>query len=453
MDYLDIYHRRVNHMGTTTAERIQQGGIRSFEKWMAQSPHTVRGLSVERGIFFDGIIIENKDKEYSKIMYLHVTNQTDLLVGDIMTWHLQTGATEKWIILQEEKKVNQKYRTFWIVRCNYLLKWIDENGHLQSSWSYFVSSVDSKIKGNYRTWNNLITPQPNKYAEILMPRRKINRATNFIVEDESWQVIEYDHTSVPGTIYLSLTENKINLIYDDTINNIADTDKRAIFKIITPDTPQIFNVGPIDGIPNFTVTKNGKPITIDREHIQFISENTSVIKVERNGSLTALQASDEPVQLKIKLLSYYDEDFDSNPYSDAEEHKQIQYDDVEPDNLYVTVLVGSGEPKFDCYIKGRDKIRVGGVVEEYILIDVNGNEVEAEYSFTNDDESIPEPLAYVIPNPVDETEEEEEEEENKKPKPCLLKSNWKKGYIGTGKLYATAQGITFEKPITITPLW
>ena len=41
-----------------------------------------------------------------------------------------------------------------------------------------------------------------------MPRYPIDRATNFIVEDESWTVVEYDHTSVPGIIYLSLTENK-----------------------------------------------------------------------------------------------------------------------------------------------------------------------------------------------------------------------------------------------------
>jgi hypothetical protein len=67
-----------------------------------------------------------------------------------------------------------------------LLKWIDALGHLNQSWAYVVSSVDSKIKGNYRTWNSLITPQPNKYAEILMPRYQIDRSTNFIIEEESW---------------------------------------------------------------------------------------------------------------------------------------------------------------------------------------------------------------------------------------------------------------------------
>ena len=64
MNYLDVYFSRVNHMGETTGERIVNGGIRSFERWKAESPHTVLTLSVERGLYFDGIILSNKDKDY-----------------------------------------------------------------------------------------------------------------------------------------------------------------------------------------------------------------------------------------------------------------------------------------------------------------------------------------------------------------------------------------------------
>lgn len=55
---------------------------------MAESPHTVRKLSVERGIYFDAIILTSKDKEYQKIMFLNVSNDTPLCVGDIITWPL-----------------------------------------------------------------------------------------------------------------------------------------------------------------------------------------------------------------------------------------------------------------------------------------------------------------------------------------------------------------------------
>ena len=147
-------------------------------------------------------------------MYLNVANNIPIVVGDIVNWQ-NDGQLEKWIIFKKEKKVNGTYQTFSIVRCNYLMKWIDKNGHLQSSWSYFVSSMESKIKENFRTWNSLITPQPNKYAEMILPKKEIERGTSFIVEDEAWSMVEYDHTSVPGVMYLSLTEEKVNYVYDD----------------------------------------------------------------------------------------------------------------------------------------------------------------------------------------------------------------------------------------------
>lgn len=155
MNYRDVYYSRINHLGNTTSQRIQNGGIRSFFKWMAESPHTVTNLSVQRGLYFDGIILTNKDKQHEKIMFLNVANQIPLKIGDIMNWKIQDGTIEKWLLVQEEKKVNGTYRTFWIVRCNYLMKWVDGDGHVQQSWSYFVSSLDSKIKGNFRTWNSL----------------------------------------------------------------------------------------------------------------------------------------------------------------------------------------------------------------------------------------------------------------------------------------------------------
>ena len=327
MNYLDVYFSRINHMGETTAERIRNGGIRSFEKWLGQSPHTIRNLSVERGIYFDGIILTSKDKEYEKIMFLEVANDIPLLIGDIMNWALDNGEVEKWLLIQEEKKVNGTFRSFWIVRCNYLMKWIDSSGHLNKSWGYFVSSLDSKIKGNFRTWNNLITPQPNKYAELLLPRYPIDRATNFIVEEESWTVVEYDHTSVPGVIYLSLTEGKINSIYDDIKNDIADLDKLAKYQLVLPEEKQTFKIGEPINI-HFSLFKNGKSCS---EEIEFVSMNKQIAKVV-DGQLTALTAGEVEIIVQLK------------DYSDIKQS--------------VIIEVTAENSIFTAYIEGNDSIRL-----------------------------------------------------------------------------------------------
>lgn len=246
MNYLDVYFSRVNHFGDTKAERIKNSGIVAFEKWMAQSPFTVVDLSVERGLYFSGIIETNKDKEAKKIMFLYVALDIPIQVGDILTWRQDNGVVEKWLLLQKEHKVHETYQTFQIIKCNYNLKWIDADGYLHQSWAYAVSSVDAQVKGNFRMWHSLISPQPNKFAEIIMPRPvltgtdvdQLMRGINFIIENEGWVVIECDWTSVEGIVYMSLTESKVNYQYDDRDIDVADTDRYKF-----PTLPTLYHIG------------------------------------------------------------------------------------------------------------------------------------------------------------------------------------------------------------------
>ena len=128
-----------------------------------------------------------------------------------------------------------------------------------------------------------------------MPRYPINRATNFIVEEESWTVVQYDHTSVPGIIYLSLTEGKINSIYDDVQNNLADTNNIASYEIITSQEPQVFQVGQFV-IPSFTLMKNGQ---VYSGEYQFIPNDKSIITIE-NDKLKALRQGTTTITVQLK---------------------------------------------------------------------------------------------------------------------------------------------------------
>ena len=413
MNYLDVYFSRINHLGDTTAERIRNGGIRSFEKWMAESPHTVQDLSVERGLYFNGIILTNKDKEYQKIMFLNVANDTDIQVGDIMNWSLDNGDIEKWLLIQEEKKVNGTYKTFWIVRCNYLMKWIDKQGHLQQSWSYFVSSLDSKIKGNFRTWNSLITPQPNKYAELLMPRYSIDRATNFIVEEESWTVVEYDHTSVPGVIYLSLTENKINSIYDDVENNIADLDKKARYDIILPEGEQNFSIGSLIN-PILVLTKNGVPY---KEEIEFIPLNKEYIRVV-NGELIAKKEGTTEIIVRLKK---YPEAFQKT----------------------ISININAAETPFSAYIKGADNIRLDRV-SYYVLEGTQPIIEQVEFSIIEGNE-----YATILPFTNEEKETLENFDQNTW---CKVRAN-NKNLLKDFTLQAEYDNQVYIKQIKVIPLW
>ena len=396
-EYLDVYFSRVFHRGESVAEVAQNTGERSFESWLASSTHTVKDLSVERGLYFSGIILTDKDKEQQKIMYLNVANNIPIVVGDIVNWQ-NDGLLEKWIIFKKEKKVNGTYQTFSIIRCNYLMKWVDKNGHVQSSWSYFVSSMDSKIKENFRTWNALITPQPNKYAEMIIPKKDIERGTSFIVENESWSMVEYDHTSVPGIMYLSLTEEKVNYIYDDLENNIADTDKIANYEVLLPDEIQNFNVGD-EIVPIFTISKNGQPFETE---VTYISTNKKIAKIV-NGKLTALKEG--KVSIVVQLKDY------------PEIHKEIE------------INIGE-KPVFNAYINGESAIKLDRK-SRYELISNSPLDKNVTYSLSDEN------LAFII-----------DADSNY----CIIQAN-SKNKLGKVILTAIYDGVEYSKEIKIAPLW
>lgn len=400
MNYRDVYFSRINHLGETTAEVIKNSGIRSFERWMAQSPFTIKDLSVERGFYFSGIIEEKKDEKQLKTLYLHVANDIPIKVGDIMNWRADDGSIEKWILLQEERKVNGTYRTFWIIRCNYLVKWIDNTGRLKKSWAYVVSSQDDKIKGNFRTWHNLITPQPNKYAEIVMPKVEIDRGTNFIIEDEGWKLVELDWTSVPGIIYLSLTESKINYQYDDIDVDIADTDKLQ-FPALAP----IYSVGDILD-PDFG------EFTFNEWEVELIPQEGAEYLELRDDKWVAIAPGNVTIIMQLRNRKAVQKRFE--------------------------LAIKELDSDFMAYISGADTIRLDRE-SAYELVS-EGNIYNAEYSLTEESQQ----LAILKKLP--------EEQGQSTTSKIIIRAN-DKNKLGDIVLIARYGNKEYRKTIKIVPLW
>ena len=401
MNYLEVYFSRLNHFGETTADRIKNSGIVAFEKWLAQSPFTVEDLSVERGLYFSGIIQTNKDKAERKIMYLYVANDIPIVVGDILTWRQDNGSIEKWLLLQKEHRVHEQYQTFQIIKCNYNLKWIDANGYLHKSWAYAVSSVDNQVKGNFRMWHSLISPQPNKFAEIIMPRPQLEgddkdqlmRGINFIIEDEAWTVIECDWTSVEGIIYMSLTESKVNYQYDDRDIDVADTD-RWKFPTLSP----LYTIGDYI-VPEF---EEG---TLNEWEIELIPTDTSLVEFDsENGHWRAIGAGKLTFTMRLRDRKAVTKEYE--------------------------VLINEPSIEFTAYIEGPDEIRL----DRYCSYTLKGTSAilnTVQFSLETTD------LALIS---------------EAKPNECIIHAN-AKNKLGDIILNATYNGTTYTKTIKIIPLW
>ena len=400
MNYLDVYFSRINHLGETATEVAFNSNIRSFERWLAGSPFTVENLSVERGLYFSGIIQTSKDKEEKKLMYLYVANDIPIQVGDILTWIQDNGTIEKWILLQKIHDVHEAYQTFQMIKCNYELKWIDEDGYLHKSWAYVLSSKDEMVKGNFRMWHSLVTPQPNKYAEIIMPRPELNsdlardqllRGINFIIQNEAWTVIECDWTSVDGIIYMSLTESKVNYQYDDRKNSIADTDRLTF-----PSLQSVYKVGDYI-IPEFT----GE--TWNEWQVELIPTDESLVQLD-GERWRAIAAGKLKFTMRLKDRKAVTKEYEIEIYDENAE--------------FIAYIDGPSEIKLDRYCN-------------YSLTGSTTIIGEVEYSLEETQ------LASIsnIENNI-----------------CTIHAN-KKNKLGEIILNAQYNGITYTKTIKIVPLW
>lgn len=427
MNYLDVYFSRVNHFGETYADRLKNSGIVAFEKWKARSPFLVEDLSVERGYYFSGIIETSKDKEEKKLMYLYVALDIPIKVGDILTWRQDDGTIEKWLLLQKIHKVHDQYQTFQIIKCNYNLHWIDADGYLHRSWAYTVSSVDSKVKGNFRMWHSLISPQPNKFAEIIMPRplltgtdvNQLMRGITFIIENEGWVVIECDWTSVEGIVYMSLTESKVNYQYDDRNIDVADTDRYKF-----PELPTLYKVGETI-IPQFEAD------TLNQWEIELRPSDFSLVSEAQES-----ENEDE---------KWYQE---LHPIAEGTCIVTMRLKNRPAVTKNVEIIINASNEEFIAYIDGPDQLRLDRY-GTYKLVCDNGAINDA--NVTMQVKEIPDPKKQIkdyctFKQDIDDTQNE------LKPNQYILHANAKNN-LGSIVLSAMYEGKEYTKTVEIIPLW
>lgn len=296
MNYIDVYKSRISHLGTNYQEHAYKSGILEFRRYLKYNQHTVRDLKLDKDdSLFDGVILTDKEDEnrVSQILLTKVVEDGGLAIqqGDLIWW----GEDEcPWIIYRSTTSSYQPHQKFYMVRCNYKIKWVDEQGLLQENWAYVLGSKDSKIKDNFRTWHNAITPQPNKYINIIMPHKLMALGTEIMVMDEVWYLVDYDQASVPGIVYMSFTETNLNKQRDSVEEGIANIDKLAdwdisMLKNRVVTAGEVFEIG-------YTVSKNGiaqevEPAVSVSGHLTLLEDGriqagntgSGVIEVSYNG--------------------------------------------------------------------------------------------------------------------------------------------------------------------------
>lgn len=306
-NYTDVYWYRITKYGENHKEREYNYSVRNFEKYLNEHPSSVD--VIVDSTHTRASIISNKQDQYKLTKQILTSINTIINPGSIVEWN-----DGHWIVYQKEANPNQAYNSCYMVECNKKLKWIDEYGVEQEEWAYIFSSKDNIVKQNFRTWNRLITPQPNQWLEMLVPAKKtIKMDQKFIIDGRAWFVDEYDATSSKGITYYSLTEDKIDRMDDSIENGLANANKLDCYKIAIQDeiscgltdnyiiSPIVYNDGVIDTQPLGYIIEDR-----DIASLMLLNNNATIVPISKGQTTLKIYLINQPKVFKSIVINITD---------------------------------------------------------------------------------------------------------------------------------------------------
>lgn len=292
-DYYKVFQERCKNHRKSFKSLVQSQAALDFQRFLVSSPNAIDVTVNDEEEKIRVATILNKEKNDTDVRRFFLANKEDgLKIGDFIYWD-----DTVWILLKKEKDTIDAYDKFEGLECRHNIKWIDKFGVLQSTPCYLVAQTDEKVKANFRTWNNMITPQPNKYLEIITSRKNIELSQRFLIDETAWSVVETDYISVKGIIYLSLTEDKKDLYEDDVNNDIADIVDLNKFQLKLEETEITLGIDETYQLSGKTYL-NGNLYSSDI--IVEILEGEENISIDENLKITGIKEGNTKLRISME---------------------------------------------------------------------------------------------------------------------------------------------------------
>ncbi|RXZ78195.1 hypothetical protein EBB07_29510 [Paenibacillaceae bacterium] len=190
-----------------------------------------------------------------------------------------------WLCVSEDDKI--AYSKGFIEECEISLKWLDENGELQTQPSVFYFNTRS----NFGEKLDRVMALPDGRRQTILQKNehtlKLKRGKRFIIGGEAFTVIDFDHVSDKGLVNLSLQSHLINPTADNLELEVADfynhvsNYKLSIlngnFASVNADQKLIINA-----------QLSNRGVVIDKPTIEFNVSNEDIATINDDGVLTPL---------------------------------------------------------------------------------------------------------------------------------------------------------------------
>ncbi|WP_336764969.1 Ig-like domain-containing protein [Paenibacillus sp. USHLN196] len=289
MSYLDKYKR--NKPSNLRELRVSDTK-KLFENHYRDTPSYFKVSSANNDLTYEMLINDSSDLKDQKSLTTSIDSLISL--GETIDWN-----NEQWIVVHLDMNMGDIYKRGRMYQCLSQLKWIDDEGAIQSTWfTYYTSDMGSLgIKeGN-------VISLPDETRRLIIQNNehtnKFEKDQRFIFDRSAWDINYIDRLK-SGLIYIVLKQDQINLATDNMELGIADYDKLAKYEISILNGDMLaIKVG--DSLQlNVKTTKNGTPVEIP---LLFTSSDDSVASVSDTGLVSGIQKGSCSIQVSGKGVS------------------------------------------------------------------------------------------------------------------------------------------------------
>lgn len=285
------YKNRVHFKGTTKREYVNTKVRESIDSLIDDSQY---GFSIEVLTYnIDNVTGEHKEiKTPAQAAILSTKSTQDYERANIITYNevgLDRGSLiewdgSKWIVLQKMFRPEQPGFNGYAYKCTGTLKWIDDNGTLQTRPGYISSgrttnSLTYTPDVNYKFDNIVLHDTDWSMIAAIQQDLTIHNEMRFIVKGKAYRVTNIDNVSIDNVSILSMVDDKLldsDMVFEDGTGVASKMD----FDIkLNVEEPLHLFAGDIKNIP-VTITRDGIAV---EEYCTLTSLHPEVVEVEGNN--------------------------------------------------------------------------------------------------------------------------------------------------------------------------
>lgn len=211
--FTDVYLKRINRFGNNLQSRIHGKMEEDFENKLKKSVNKILIYESDSAALpLTEAIVASKKMEQSQIVNYLMTRAETIYDNGFVYWAKKPfeETMQSWMVLLREQYETIGYNRYQVILLDNEITWFGEDGIKRTSPAHYIGEMDKIVAENFKIVHNVSLDLPSRDLSLVMPQSEtIRRGDKIKIGESYWKVTGLDVESVPGVVYINLSE-----IYD-----------------------------------------------------------------------------------------------------------------------------------------------------------------------------------------------------------------------------------------------